>query len=367
MNPKEAARRHPCPCGSEQTFGACCGRALDAARIPMSPTVCSLRGDALEGGLTLYTMAKLLDGTEEPGDAPGGAWSPSRVRALSTEAIERELVGVGVPYRRERLLELIGGATWALEVARSFREHVRAEDQPFVYLATCELWARLSPDRPSVEMLDDWMQQGYYLIHQGKQKAGCLRWLETWEVLRPRFDPSMRTMADAFLVFNGTQRLDVWLEDMLTELDPVSLGDPEMEDRLFRWLGEWATQFPDETPERQYVFYQMGAILLFRIGNLEEAQKMLFGLIERCPTYEMSYALLSDALANNQYAIGHLPRNRMLAYGILAKGYTQCPPDAREQIEIRMKMLWIESDNGTFTREDAEREMAQLEPDPRLN
>jgi hypothetical protein len=216
-------------------------------------------------------------------------------------------------------------------------------------------------------MLDDWMQQGYYLIHQDKKKAGCLRWLETWDVLHARFEPSMRTMNDTLAVFNGTQRLDRWIEDMLTELDTVSQDDPEMEDRLFRWLGEWATQFPDETPVRQYVFYQMGAILLFRVGNLEEAEKMLFGLIDRCPTYEMSYALLADALANNQYAIGHLPKNRLLAYGILAKGYKQCAPDAREQLEIRMQMMWIEADQGKFSAADLEREMARLSRDPRLN
>jgi len=318
----------------------------------MSPLVCALRDDLFEGGLTLYTMLKLMDL-----DGGENAVSIATLRALSTETLERDMVRAGVPYTREGFLARTRETTWVLDVAKSFTPHLRPEDHGLVYLATCELWARLSPERPSVEMLDDMMQEGYYLVSQGNLEAGCRRWLDAWDVLRPRFDPSMRTMGDTMPVFNGSQRLDRWTEDMLVHLDALSQQAPETMDALFRWLGEWAMQFPDETPERQYVFYQLGATLLFRVGNLEEAEKMLFALTDRCPTYEMAYAMLADALANNEHAIGNLPKSRLLAYGILAKGYTTCPPTARDQLRVRMELLMAE---GKLDPAEAEREQQAL-------
>jgi hypothetical protein len=36
-------------------------------------------------------------------------------------------------------------------------------DDDFLGIAACELWEHYCPERPSVEMLDDWMQEGYDL------------------------------------------------------------------------------------------------------------------------------------------------------------------------------------------------------------
>ena len=40
-------------------------------------------------------------------------------------------------------------------------------EEDFLGLAACELWKRLLPQRPSIEMLDDWMQEGYESFRRG--------------------------------------------------------------------------------------------------------------------------------------------------------------------------------------------------------
>jgi hypothetical protein len=59
-----------------------------------------------------------------------------------------------------------GHRAWSIAeewlVRRTSRSGRRDED--FFGLAACEFWKRLLSDRPSVEMLDDWMPSAYIVL-----------------------------------------------------------------------------------------------------------------------------------------------------------------------------------------------------------
>ena len=185
-------RNEPCPCGSGKKYKKCClGQeapppvGAERARTPV-PSPTDARPAPL-AGMTPYVIAKLFEDSElfaqmqrlEPEKARD-FWTPRKVAALSTEDLLAQLRPLAVDASREAYLALAEGQTsawaisahWRVAIAGQLSRH--ADD--FLGLAACELWKRYCPERPSLEMLDDRMQEGYRLAHEGQGTRACEIW-----------------------------------------------------------------------------------------------------------------------------------------------------------------------------------------------
>jgi len=134
-----------------------------------------------------------------------------------------------VDVSRETYLELAEGesSAWSIGVRWLSRieQSLTPSQENFVTLGACELWKRYLPERPSIEMLDEWMEAGYERLGNGDRVGACDRWLELWGHLRTRLRPSMRRFAATASVFAGGEQLYNWVQDFVLELGNVAQHD----------------------------------------------------------------------------------------------------------------------------------------------
>jgi hypothetical protein len=177
----------------------------------LSPYACSkvIEDDELVAGQSVRTKALLQS-----------KWSPKKLKALSTEDIIKRLHANGIAiseeeYRRQSVGFLSAwdiGEQW---LAKSKRRR-SSDDTDFINLAACELWRRFCPEKVSLEMVDDWMQEGYSL--QRDSERACEIWDNVWQYFKTRFTPKMRRTDDVDQIFGGLQCFSNWVQDFETEL-----------------------------------------------------------------------------------------------------------------------------------------------------
>jgi hypothetical protein len=66
-------------------------------------------------------------------------------------------------------------------VDQSASKGKRAEPEiDWIWICLAALWQRWFPDRPSFEMLDDKIQNGYDFLKAGEAASACRIWLDAW-------------------------------------------------------------------------------------------------------------------------------------------------------------------------------------------
>jgi len=106
---------------------------------------------------------------------------------MSTDEIESRLSLTGVVDDRAQFAEQTKSRRSASDIADEWGRHLiglKAAELDFLRLAACELWRRFCPDRPSVEMIDDWLCEGYAFAAEGKPAEALAAWWKVWEALR---------------------------------------------------------------------------------------------------------------------------------------------------------------------------------------
>src|ERR1019366_2695451 len=171
----------------------------------------------------------------------------------------------------------------------------RGKEEDFFGLAACELWKRCLPGRPSTEMIDEWMQEGYVLSEQRKGAEAWDIWWKVWCLLRPRFLPSMSTMNSTGPVFNGLQSVFNWSQNFETELLNASLDDGRYAAIGSQYCCEWIAQYRDESDLSQVNFRRAYTSFLYRLGDSEKPGVLLHELIEKWPNNAWGYVALADA------------------------------------------------------------------------
>jgi len=272
-------------------------------------------------------------------------WTTKKVAAMTTEAIEEHLAAFGVKHTRERFVKLASDRDSAWTISEAWRKDdsvkCTEKEEDFLGLAACELWKRLVPAPPSMEMIDDWMQEGYDLVEQGRKPEACSTWWRVWSALLPRFTPEMHTMRAVEDAFNGYQSVFNWSQDF-----EMHLGNAARHDVLYAAMGrqyctEWMAQFPDENDGMQVSFRRALASFLFRLGETTKMSAVLHRLPEEWPQNVWSYVALADAYSHFFSGEYDLPLDVGKAIGYLEQGLAVAARDPcdRDVIEERLAEL----------------------------
>ena len=310
----QISRNQPCPCGSGKKYKKCClekEQSVPSSKNTTSPASAAYgSGTAADaaGPLPPYVVAKLFESSEQFAEMkrrePARAslfWTPSRLKTLETKQLQTRLRGLGVDPSRDSYLELAQNRFSAWELSDVWRTKLRQQlsrhDNDFIGVAACELWKRYCPDRPSIEMLDDWMQEGYRFMMNGKGAQACERWSEVWEVIRPRLRPDMRTCDSAAVAFAGTQVLFNWIQDFALELHNAALDEARYADIGVQLCEDVLNQFPDESELFCLNFRSDLGEFYYLAGRAEEGERALLELIHDHPDRAAGYARLADILA----------------------------------------------------------------------
>jgi hypothetical protein len=354
-------RNEPCPCGSGKKYKKCCLRKDEAQaalrpapafekRAPPPPP----RSAAQAGGhgFAPYTVGRIFEQSDAfakmKRDEPRRAalfWTAERIAALDTSAILARLEKLGVAARPEDFLPLATRTTSAWEISEVWRERlggdIERHDDDFLGYAACELWKRYSPDRPSQEMLDDWMQEGYRLSQHLELARACDLWQKVWDVIRARLTPDMRTCDDAGAVFNGTQSITNWVDDFVLELRNAAIKEPLYAARGVTLCEQVLGQFLDEDDAFRRSFRAAMGELLFMAGRPGDGERVLQGLIEEFPDLAIGYAYLADALAGSERRPG-TAEGRERAIALLEAALARPVRDA-EDFSLRERLRDLRS------------------------
>ncbi|MBI2374969.1 MAG: SEC-C domain-containing protein [Deltaproteobacteria bacterium] len=362
---KKPGRNDSCPCGSGKKYKKCCllREAQKTAPAPstwltkprskadVAAFVTEEIGGGESFGLTAYTIAKIVEDPRSAGDnselrkriEKGSLtmWGIKRVRAMSTEAIEAQLAAYGVRHSRARFLRLAESRTSAWSISNVWMSEDQlsssGKEEDFLGLAACELWRRYLSERPSIEMLDDSMQEGYDLLEKKKCPEACDLWWKIWCTLRPRMTPDMTTMDAASAVFHGSQALFNWCQDLEMELGNAASGDERYANIGRQYCSEWLAQFTEETALTQSNFGQALARFMLELREPEEAEKVLRELLEEWPDNAWSYIAVADAYSHGE----HLTLDLQKASGLLemALALPHLRPDERAEARKRLAKI----------------------------
>ena len=310
----KAGRNAPCPCGSGKKYKKCCLQK-DQERSPsMSTTAPPSAGRSPETAanvlsqLSPYVVAKIFESSDEFARLkrrnPTKAslfWTPGRVASLETEEILARLRELGIDPSREVYLELARNRTCAWDLSGLWRQKIGTRlprhEKDFLGVAACELWKRYCPERPSVEMLDDWMQEGYSLVMDGQGAQACDRWSTVWKIIHSRFGSQMRTCDPAAVVFDGTQGLYNWVQDFALELHNAALHDVRYAEMGIGLCQAVLAQFPDEDELFHVNFRADLGEFYYLADRAKEGERVLLGLIRNYPDHAAGYARFAEILA----------------------------------------------------------------------
>jgi len=153
------------------------------------------------------------------------------------------------------------------------------------------------PNTPSVEMLDEWMQDGYRSMMEGDSARACDSWSTVWDVIRSRLTPTMRTCDQASSVFDGTQCLFNWLQDYCLELSNAAVAAPRYASDGIGLCEHVLGQFVDESPLFLRNFRTDLGQFYFLSGRPEDGERVLRGVIFDHPDTAVGYVRLAEVLA----------------------------------------------------------------------
>ncbi|MBI3891886.1 MAG: SEC-C domain-containing protein [Candidatus Wallbacteria bacterium] len=389
------ARNDPCPCGSGKKFKRCCletGLASSPPSTGLAPSPPALEkrqqrqnywqksgldewflGRACTPALAQVEVEAYLSGSPhapfplhphvaarlaEDAHAPFDervlklvrehlktGWTFSRVAGMSLDSIGDQLRAFGVPYSRELFVSQASGSWSAFGLAGNWIENepviCRRRAQLFFGIAAHELWRRLLPERPSMEMLDDQMQDGYRLIREGRDQAAADTWWKLWRVATPRIPGAIRATEDVTEVFSGLQLFSNWIgtfQDLLLELQYE--GQP-----VAGWGIEFGLErirrFPDDSENCQVSSRRAVASHMLALGHLREGRKMLETILTAWPRSAWGYVALADELAHFWPFSRALPRDLDGARRALELGLKKISPDDpdREVLLERLEAL----------------------------
>ncbi len=151
-------------------------------------------------------------------------------RALSDEELLARLASLGIHLDRAEFLRRSEPFVSAEEMARAVSDDPRLKiadrDQDWVWIAFTCLWERWSGERPSLEMIDDTMQEGYEADQARDETRACRLWLKTWKDIRSVMETrGIRSLQEWDDRYPGTQCLFNWVQDFTLLLHNAGLRD----------------------------------------------------------------------------------------------------------------------------------------------
>jgi|GEM_PF-4352990 len=250
------------------------------------------RGEPLPGlDFHPWVIAQLRNwtGLGRAGTAP--QHTIQTVRAWGDMRLFRTLAEAGAPSTGEAFLEATEAFFSAWELSESWT--LRGEpDEELIGLVSCELWRRLRPERPSLEMLDELMQQGFREREAGDRERACATWGRLWHELLALLPDDVETLDHAAGWLPSLESLTNWLNELEIELATLGHGDPAWAERGAELLGSIVARFQGcsrlDSVRRQIT------TLWSQCGQRERAVTELEAMIAESPDEPAAYAYLAD-------------------------------------------------------------------------
>ena len=297
--------------------------------------------------------------------APGSI--DDQVRALSTERILERLGGLGIVTSADEVVTLARGEHAASAIAEVWRERCAVSPQhaggEFINAAARVLWERLLPERPSFEMLDERMQDGYVALWASHDVVrACDRWLEVWAGFKLHLEPAMTRVRDVDAVFHGTEYFFNWCQEFEGELANAGVHDPRYWRERVRYVRGLLAHFVDED-EMPLLgnFLRAEAEALWSLSEQAAAEDRYEALMARLPNFAWGYIGLADC-----YWLGPEPTPEPKQYARAEAIYQRAlaVPELEERDAVCERLAELYDEQGDAEQAERWRQEAAAEGDP---
>jgi len=164
-----------------------------------------------------------------------------------------------------------------------------------------EAWPLLVRDRPSLEMLDMAMQEGYQHIESGNNDGALLSWKRAWEYIRIIAPSEMKDIRefDELTRNHILQSCYNWCQDYELEVVNNALSNDDALDTLVEYTSGFVERFPQSDVRILVNFLRNQADCLIRHGQRERGFSLYRDIIKDHPDDEWGYIGLGDILSEN--------------------------------------------------------------------
>jgi len=317
----KTGRNEACPCGSGKKYKKCClakDRLAASSRVDKQ-IIQSAKHEArqqlqLHSGVNIrpYSIAKICDPTGKSAQdffasrsdltVDKDMVSLSKIRALSTEQIIQQMLKYGIAYDQGQFVAACEKEESAWDVAQVLwpdkAKSLVKNVSDVACISACMLWKRLYEQgeltRVSVEMLVDWMEDGYHQLETDNFKA-CEIWMKVWETFKDNYDLSSISLGEVDSQFNGSQSLFNWCQDFEMSLLNAAIGSKVYAEMGVNFLSEFITYFANEDAHLINQFRSTLGECYCYCGDQEAGEKVMEGLIKQYPDRVMGYIGMETA------------------------------------------------------------------------
>jgi len=224
----------------------------------------------------------------------------------------------------------------------------------WIWICLTVLWETWFPDRPSFEMIDDKMQQGYKRIEALDAVGACEIWLKVWkDILNIMDSPKMESLGEFDQEFRGTQSVVNWVQDLEMELWNAGLKDKNFFHERIKFCEDFINRFTDMEPLITENMKRALAQSYFQVGEVEKTDSLFREWLIEDPQWGWGWIGWSDCYWLDVWK----ERDFDTGEQILKEGLAV--PYVRDKIDImeRLVELYSESDR----EEEADKIIEKIE------
>lgn len=347
-------RNDPCPCGSGKKYKRCC---LDKKTIKdfefsnkqaqefEMPRISPLAMMRFEQKMLRdpVEFAKWKKEFEKPGrpdrfeDFISKSWNLDKIKIMSTEDIIGKLRSMNIKFDIEDFKKEAQEYISAMDLSEDYyyKQNFHAEglDEDFIFLAIIELWGRIMPERGNVEMIDNFMQEGYDCLENKEDEKAMENWEKAWNLIMTLVPPDITSVevADEFIP-GMTQSIFNWCQDFEMGLNNAGRNDSFFRKRI-NYCNAFCRIFPDSDELIIHNFMRAEAESYASIDDFPTADRLFKELVEKYPDNVWGYVNWGDIYAFKCH--GHLNFEKARELYNLA---LECK-DEREVVEDRLESL----------------------------
>lgn len=283
-------------------------------------------------------------------------------RKLSDDELLQKLGLMGVVCDRETFSELCKGFLSAEELSTHLIRKRGLElndlEDDWLWVCLTILWERWSPDHPSLEMIDDTMQEGYRRVEENDAPGAVEIWLRAWkDILAIMGSRGMKTLPEFDAVFRGSQCMFNWVQDLETELlNSCWETGAHCDDRI-RFCREVIELVPEDDLMIENMRRGIGDSYV-RLGNMQKVDALFDAWLKSDPQWGWGWIGWSDG-----YGLFTRGENNYLrAEEILKQGLAVS--EVRDRIDIQDRLMRLYQELGRDGEsEKIRRDLARLSGD----
>ncbi|MDD4249865.1 MAG: SEC-C metal-binding domain-containing protein [Methanosarcina sp.] len=294
---KKIGRNDPCPCGSGKKYKNCClGRKVATTNQitskPEKPGVSRLAIMKFQQKLQekpeeLEKIGKEIGKYSNDKDICFkdfilGGWTLKKVRKMSTSDKIEKLESMNIDFEIERFKKQAQNYISAIQLAEDhyYTQNFQApgQDEDFIWLAIMELWNRIIPEKFNIEMIDDFIQDGYEDFDKQDSRSGIEKWEKAWNMIMSIVPPHIKSVKDADKFISGlSQSIFNWCKYFGMELAKAAVEDDSFHMKRIKYCQDFCRIFPDSDKSIIKNMLSAEAESYTKLGDLETAKKLSQG------------------------------------------------------------------------------------------